>query len=426
MDSPVLISKLDLMKTLEARNSEFYTVATDLYKRAELHLNNRIPSLFPKYTQHDIHHSVRLLETIEKLVEDIDALNGFEIFLIIACCLLHDTGMGTDSETIDSIKSNTSGLTDIKFEAMVEKYYGDEQIALQELIRTIHGDLSATGINDRYSDLFMFKDIGNVSYCEDVMHICRSHTKDHIWLNANLKSEMMKSKYDYNQHYIAILLRLADILDFDGRRTPLFLYNLIRPRGISDKEWTQHFIVSNIDKVKVDRESNLKKVSIFGECRDVNLHRKFLTYVDCINEELEYAVDTTSKMLRQHRLFLKTRAELNIDSIGYTVSNYKLNIDFRSITNLLMGEKIYGERSLGIRELIQNSIDACKVRKEKEELKQRFGDHPYLPTIKIIINQNESVVSIRDNPQYHFLSESAQEATEEFGVKSISLVAERR
>ncbi len=36
------------------------------------------------------------------------------------------------------------------------------------------------------------------------------------------------------------------------------------------------------------------------------------------------------------------------------------------------------------------------------------------------------VVSIRDNPQYHFLSESAQEATEEFGVKSISLVAEKR
>lgn len=397
MDTPILISNLKLMKALEAKKSEFYSIAESLYKRAELQLNSRIPSLFPEYTQHDIQHSIRLIETIEELVGDIDALNEFEIFLIIACSLLHDTGMGTDAGTIDKIKTNTSGLTDIKFEAMVEKYSGDEQMALQELIRTIHGDLSATGIKDRYSDLFMFKDLGNVSYCEDVMQICRSHTKDHIWLSANLKSNMIKSKFDYNPHYLAILLRLADILDFDGRRTPLFLYNIIRPRGISDKEWTQHFIVSNIDKVKVDRESNLKKVSIYGECSDVDLHRKFLTYIDWINNELEYAVETTSSMSNKYRLFLKTRVELHVDSIGYTVSNYKLNIDFRSITNLLMGEKIYGERSLGIRELIQNSIDACKVRKEKEELNQRFGDDPYHPAIKILVNEGETLVTIRDN-----------------------------
>lgn len=229
MDSPILISNLKLMKALEAKKSGFHSIAEDLYKRAELHLNSRIPSLFPEYTQHDIHHSIRLLETIEELVGDIDALNEFEIFLIIACSLLHDIGMGTDSETIDKIKSNTSGLTDIKFEAMVEKFSGDEKMALQELIRIIHGDLSATGINDRYSDFFTFKDLGNISYCDDVMQICRSHTRDHIWLNANLKSSMIKSKFEYNQHYLAILLRVADILDFDGRRTPLFLYNIIRP-----------------------------------------------------------------------------------------------------------------------------------------------------------------------------------------------------
>lgn len=397
MDSPVLILNLKLMKALDAKKSGFHSIAEALYKRAELQLNSRIPSLFPEYTQHDIHHSIRLLETIEELVADIDALNEFEIFMIIACCLLHDSGMGTDASTIDKIKNNTSGLTDIKFEAMVEKFSGDNQMALQELIRTIHGDLSATGISDRYSDFFTFNDFGNISYCDDVMQICRSHAKDHIWLDTNLKSSMIKSKYEYNPHYLAILLRVADILDFDGRRTPLFLYNIIRPRGISDREWTQHFIVSNIDKVKLDRESNLKKISIYGVCSDVDLHRKFLTYVDCINNELEYAFETTSKMPQKYRLFLKTRVELNVESVGYTVSNYRLNIDFRSITNLLMGERIYGERSLGIRELIQNSIDACKVRKEKEELNQRFGDDPYLPSIKILVNEEEAIVTIRDN-----------------------------
>ena len=36
------------------------------------------------------------------------------------------------------------------------------------------------------------------------------------------------------------------------------------------------------------------------------------------------------------------------------------------------------------------------------------------------------VVTVRENPQYQFLSESAQEASVEFGVKSVSLLAEKR
>ncbi len=385
------------MKSLEAKKSNLYTVAEELYRRAELQLNTRIPSLFPEYTQHDIHHSIRIMETIEELVGDIDALNEFEIFLIIACSLLHDIGMAVDSSTVDCVKNDTSELTDIKFGAMVDKFSGDQDLALQELIRMLHGDISAAMIKEHYADLLVFKELGNVSFEEDVMQICQSHTKDHIWLNNNLEVGLVKSTYDYNPQYIAILLRLADILDFDGRRTPLFLYNIIRPRGASDKEWTQHFIVTNVEKVKLDRSSNLKKISIHGSCSDVELHRKFLGYVDWINDELEYAIETTATMPEHYRLFLKSRVELNIKSSGYSVSNYKLNIDFRAITNLLMGEMIYGERSLGLRELIQNGIDACKVRKEKEDLTRKFGDDPYVGNIKIIVDEDESSVVIRDN-----------------------------
>lgn len=397
MDSPILISNLKLMKALDAKKSNFYSVAEELYRRAELQLNTRIPSLFPEYTKHDIHHSIRILETIEELVGDIDALNEFEIFLIITCSLLHDIGMGVDAAMVDLIKKDAFELTDIQFKAMVEKFSGDQQHALQELIRMLHGDLSAATIRDHYSDLLTFKELGNVSFFEDVMQICQSHTKDHIWLSANLRVHMVKSKYDYNPLYIAILLRLADILDFDDRRTPLFLYNIIRPSGVSNNEWTQHFIVANHDKVKVDQDSNLKKITIHGSCSDVELHRKFLSYVDWINNELEYAIETTFFMPTKYRLLLKNKTELNVDCIGYTVSNYKLNIDFLSITNLLMGEKIYGERSLGLRELIQNSIDACKVRKEREDAKKKFGDDPYVATIKIIVNLDETRVVIRDN-----------------------------
>jgi len=76
MDSPILISNLKLMKSLEAKKSSLYAVAEDLYRRAELQLNTRISSLFPEYTQHDIHHSIRIMETVEELIGDIDALRS--------------------------------------------------------------------------------------------------------------------------------------------------------------------------------------------------------------------------------------------------------------------------------------------------------------------------------------------------------------
>lgn len=78
-------------------------------------------------------------------------------------------------------------------------------------------------------------------------------------------------------------------------------------------------------------------------------------------------------------------------------STYKLSIDFKSITTLLMGEKIYGEKSLGLRELIQNSIDACKVRKEIEDTNFEYGEDLYAPTIKIILDPQKGEVIIKDN-----------------------------
>ena len=43
---------------------------------------------------------------------------------------------------------------------------------------------------------------------------------------------------------------------------------------------------------------------------------------------------------------------------GFTFSNFRLSLDYKAVTSLLMGENIYGDKKYGLRELIQNSIDA--------------------------------------------------------------------
>ena len=43
-----------------------------------------------------------------------------------------------------------------------------------------------------------------------------------------------------------------------------------------------------------------------------------------------------------------------IQSKGFSFSDLRLSLDYNAVTNLLMGEHIYGDRKYGLRELIQN------------------------------------------------------------------------
>lgn len=47
--------------------------------------------------------------------------------------------------------------------------------------------------------------------------------------------------------------------------------------------------------------------------------------------------------------------------------------------------------------MIQNSIDACKTRKEIEDRVREFGDEVYEPVVKVILDSYKNQVTISDN-----------------------------
>ena len=69
--------------------------------------------------------------------------------------------------------------------------------------------------------------------------------------------------------------------------------------------------------------------------------------------------------------------------------DYKLAVDFKSLSTLLMGEHIYGDRRLGLRELIQNGIDSCRVRAEIETARRQYGDPVFEPRVQVIIDRKD-------------------------------------
>ena len=397
IDCDLHIDDLVLIKHLKSINSSFLPKIKEVYLEIKDVLNTRIPQIFPQYTLHDTGHSFRVMEYMSKLIADISLLNELEIVLLVYSALLHDVGMALSKEDIELIENDNFPGCNVKFSAMKKLKKNNHKIALQEYIRRIHGELSGKLIRESLQKYFILPKLTMLDFTDELALICESHTKDYDWIKSHLKVNEVRGDYSFNSQYIAIILRLADILDIDSNRTPYRLFQLISPEGISENEWKQHFVISNNEKIKVNEQTKQKTIVFHGKVSDASIHRKLLVYISWIEKEIISATSLVNGMPSQYNLIYDTKPAINIQTEGYSFSDYKMTLEFKAICSLLMGEKIYGNNELGLRELIQNSIDACRIRKEAENSNLEFGEDIFVPKIKVILDPQKGKVLIKDN-----------------------------
>lgn len=397
IDTDFKMDDLTLIKYLKSIDSPFLPKIQEVYEQVKDILNSRVQHVFPNFTLHNTGHSFRIMEYMSKLVSDITKLNELEITLMVYSALLHDIGMAVSEDDITSIKTDSFSFCETKFSAMNKIMEGNEDLALQEYVRRIHASLSSRYITENLKDKLVIPKLTTLDFAKELALICDAHTKDYDWIKTNLRANEVRGDYSFNPQFIAAILRLADILDIDGNRTPYNLYKLISPKGISDEEWKQHFVISNNEKIVINERTQQKKVVFHGKATNASIHRKILVYIGWVKNELTDATTLVNGMPAQYSLVYDTNPEVNIQTEGYSFSDYKMTLEFRAISSLLMGEKIYGSKSLGLRELIQNSVDSCRIRQETEEQKKEFGQDAYQPKIKVILDQEKNQAIIKDN-----------------------------
>ncbi|GAB3637268.1 hypothetical protein GCM10027422_28580 [Hymenobacter arcticus] len=396
IDASVKIDDLDLVKHLKNLDSPFVNTIREVYEEIKELLNTRIQYVFPNYTLHNSGHSFRIIQYMAKIVGNYENLSELEIALLVLSALLHDVGMAVSEEDIKLIKSDNFKFCDTKFSSL-QKIVSDPELVLQEYVRRIHASLSSRYIKNNLSDKLRIPNLSSLNFVNELALICESHTQGVDWLKRNLRANEIKGSYYFNPQFIACILRLADILDIDSNRTPYNLYKMIAPVGISDSEWRQHFIISNDNKIEYDQKTNLKKVVFHGKATNASTHRKLLSYIGWVKLELTNVVALANGMSTQYNLIYDVNPEVNIQTEGYTFSDYKMTLNFKAISSLLMGENIYGSKELGLRELIQNSIDSCRIRHEAELAIAEFGTDGYRPKVKVVIDKEKNEVVIKDN-----------------------------
>jgi len=322
----------------------------------------RIQIVFPEFTSHAIDHSLNLIKILDTWLLDSEQKDylekhPWESFFIIATAYLHDIGM------IEHPKLNIPG--DIKTE--------DEK---KSFIRENHHKRSYAFILESWRDLCI-----DDEFQAELIALCSLGHRQ-IAINDTRLSEKIpyRSGKSINVQFVSACIRLADELDLTFERTPESIYEMIAQKNDTTiLEWCKHFSIGGV----APHSCFPGTIHIRCRCKDLSVHMSLKDH----EIKLQTMLNEINRYVKPRFLFSNVFYDIN--NIGYEPVDYRFIIDTASAFQLFMGENIYDDKRVFLRELIQNSIDACKIKQ------RQIGD--YVPKIEIRTDLGENLISIRDN-----------------------------
>ena len=365
---PTLIEELDARSngsvTADSRFAcEIKQLMTLHFEAAKLFLaEGRRPH--QNFTLHDITHSMNVVDFMGQLFKDLSQVSSAELSILIYAALFHDIGMvKLANEIIDSNE-----------------------------IREEHGERSELFLQNRVIICTDNRPISFGAYDSFFMNflpsICASHMRN-LSTIEKIRERVNVSGLEVNLHRCAVLLRLADAMDIRSNRAPYELFGFLTKKEISESHWKKHMSIYDCG-VKNGR------YFVDGSCDDELCHRCLYQHIDMIESEIDklYRWKLGLEMIKTMALTSHV-VERNIDAHGYVIWHQAMSMDYRSILNLFMGEHLYGDKRLGLREILQNSIDACLIRTELTDKSTPF--RAYTPIINIIFDSISNQVVVKDN-----------------------------
>ena len=405
------------------------TAAMDDIVTGALYISQYVAAELPDFTLHDKVHLDNVLYWMDQLVtpRGLDSLGPTGCAFCIVLAYVHDLGMvpepGWKLQLQDSNSEESKrlrrwavehhpDLLDLRDYNRRREQEGESQaewidaFIRLDYLRATHADPESTGRVARHlrniweksslKSLFGFLGPDDVAI-ELVAEVAASHNQAANWLSRRhqrrdgLKVEGVEGSM--NIVLPAMLLRLADICDFDRSRTPPILFRQlglegfsclaldgaqgdkqIRAKVVSTQEWMKHLAV---DRWYWDDEVLCYVATRCPHPVVEKVIRHFCAQiaheVQSVREELHH-LSPLGKPPAWIRL--PREVEPKITASGYHFEDLTFRLETNEITRLLMGTGLYGNPELCIRELLQNALDAVQLRDLRWQLKEKLGDAP--------------------------------------------------
>jgi hypothetical protein len=345
------------------------------------------------FTLHDSQHSFRVAERMASLIPSdvLPKLSTYEWALLILSAYLHDIGMTPEQHKVSKteIDELQEWLDDAGYDIVppLSKNPTSPDILrlANELIthycRFRHNDWSESWIR---KNLAGQKLATYMNWIDDLVVLCRSHHEDyHDLIEGRFNPRFVGTPASMvHLRYLAVALRVADILEFDPERTPEVI---LRHRKISPGSliywWKDHYI-------SIVQENNRLLVSARPE--NAQFHHAIETMVNDIDRELqlsrmladvthfEKCPGLTNDLPHRWDLVASVHRDIKPEEDTYEYIDGAFRPDTKRLLELLSGVELYGTPFAAVRELLQNAFDAVKEQIAHQRLAQMNPTGPQL------------------------------------------------
>jgi len=410
IDRPILtaLPNCDLIAVLTEKASQRNDVKFDFIGR----LNDfrervsgevrQINLLFPEYTPHDDEYHLSRLFHVASLVlgrDRLEAMNSAELFILAISLYGHDWGMAVSELEKEYIlsKNKLSNSTDFwilpneksKFAQFLKNQgfsadYDKSKISVElwrEYIRQTHAFRSAERVRKYFEHID-----GGIS--DAASRVCEGH-----WLDFEELDKYNRYPVDFsvlqetvNLRALAVYLRLIDLLDLAEDRTPYIIWKFVAPRDPRSKmEWNKHRALRPITCPPYQQGRIIK---VDGSTED---HEVFAALEDLriwCEEQLRGCNDILARMNdSRHKLDIY-HIDWRVNPRGFKPILIQFEFDRERMFEILGSDIYQNDSYVFLRELLQNSIDAIRVRRE---ILNRNGVTPgQIGTIRVNVEHGQN------------------------------------
>jgi hypothetical protein len=324
----------------------------ELVRRACVMLDQAHESA-PAYTHHGSKHSVRVIENASQLLGGrVAQIHWLEASMVIVAAFYHDVGTVSMADEAYAVDIHPAGLnTEVDRLDLIQSDYPGSPLA-RLLAR----------LGSMPSDLFVWD---GIPVRQEIEKIC--------WVQATssglLQLSALRSNFrDADARFCAALLRLAADLDFCVRRDPRPVYRKLGlaprsspGRNSSDVEWLNRLRPKRFD---IKPRGDWYPVAFAASPDHPLIEHDAGKVLDELESDFVHCGMAKSIFSpRWSSVHLPGRIDRSqIISDGYTYEELSFELARDDVLELFAGNRLYGNRNAFVRELLQNSIDAIRLR----------------------------------------------------------------
>jgi molecular chaperone HtpG len=416
-------------------NYTLYSIVLDVISSVvPIYKDNKL-YFFEEYTDHGIDHIENVLESEEFIISENSFmhLDGNEVFVLILATLIHDIGMhidlsffnllikgSYDAYRIDEIDDKTWSelwleyLSEVKRFSTTQKIniFGKESVPFKipdlsnkdnltgydkkligEFIRRNHGRIAQEIILNGLRGEKVTIELGAIKIDEKVKQLvgilARSHNmdiRDTFNYLRKIGHDSWRNPHGVNIIFLMVVIRIADYIQIDKTRVNALLLKLKTFNSpISKLENDTHLAINSINYNQIDNER------LYVDCSPENsvMFVKIKKLLTDIQKELDISwailgeiygfIPKNKPSIKFRRISSNLENKTYLGNLNYVPEQVSFKMD-NNLSKLLV-RPLYGENpKFAVRELLQNSIDACNERRMIDKLN-------YTPLIDVSIER---------------------------------------